>query len=103
MSPLEPNWERRRWRAPREDGEVLAIPPLAEMPAVIARNRELIATWDTQVLGRPLADLRRVAREEVLTAAERFTHPSESRANERSDRSLALQRPLIVGGHQPEL
>ncbi len=103
MSPLEPNRERRRLRAPREEGEVLAIPPFSEMPAVVTTNRELIATWDAQVLGRPLVDLRRLAREEILTAAERFTHPFDLRASDDNDRSLAFQSPLIVGGHQPEL
>ena len=107
MSPLEPNWERRRLRAPREDGAVLAIPPLSEMPAVVARNRELIAAWDAQVLGKPLAELRCLAREDVLAAAERFTHPTQSRTSDRDDDSTALpstrKAPLIVGGHQPEL
>ncbi len=107
MSPLEPNSERRRLRAPREEGEVLAIPPLSEMPAVVAKNRELIAAWDAQVLGKPLAELRCLARDEVLTAAERFTHPTQSRTSDRDDDSTALpstrNAPLIVGGHQPEL
>ena len=103
MSPWEPNWERRRLRAPRNDGEVLAIPLLAEMPAVITKNRNLIASWDTQVLGRSLAELRRLARKEVLTAAEQFTHTTDSRASDGNDRSLSIEMPLIVAGHQPEL
>lgn len=97
MPPLEPSWERRPLRAPREDGAVLAIPALADMPSAIAKNREQIATWDVQVLGKPLADLRSLAREEVLLAAERFSR----------DPSLARRAggdfPLIVSGHQPEL
>ncbi len=107
MTPLEPSWERRRLRAPREDGEMLAIPPLADMPAVVAKNREQIAKWDAQVLGKPLADLRCLAREEVLTAAERFTHQPDAPARSCDDPSLARRAggdcPLIVSGHQPEL
>ncbi|RLT03014.1 MAG: hypothetical protein DWI21_16230, partial [Planctomycetota bacterium] len=107
MSPLEPNWERRPLRAPHEDGAVLAIPSLADMPAAIAKNREQIATWDVQVLGRSLADLRRLAREEVLAAAERFTHQLDAQARGNDDPSLARRAgenvPLIVSGHQPEL
>lgn len=110
VSPLEPRWERRPLRAPREDGAVLAVPALADMPAAIMQNRELIATWDVQVFGRSLADLRRLAREEVLTAAaERFIHQPDASARENGNRVPSLtrrvgfDRPLIVGGHQPEL
>lgn len=109
MSPLEPSWERRPLRAPREDGAVLAIPSLADMPLAIAKSRELIATWDVQVLGKPLPDLRRLAREEVLTAASRFTHQPDAsaRTNGNSAPSFTLRvgfdQPLIVSGHQPEL
>ena len=110
MSPLEPNWERRRLRAPREDGEMLAVPPLADMPSAIAKNREQIATWDVQILGRPIADLRRLAREEVLAAAERFTDKLDAPASAsgRSGihslaRRVCIEQPLIVSGHQPEL
>ena len=81
MTPLEPSWERRRLRAPREDGEMLAIPSLPDMPAVVAENREQIATWDAHVLGRPLVELRRLARAEVLTAAARFTHQPDAPAS----------------------
>ena len=107
MTPQEPNWERRRLLAPRENGATLAIPPLADMPAVVVKNREQIATWNSQVLGKPLADLRRLARDEVLMAAERFTHQSDSPARGCDDRLLARRAggdcPLIVNGHQPEL
>lgn len=85
MSPLEPNWERRPLRAPHEDGRSFGHPVLADMPAAIARNREQIATWDVQVLGRSLADLRRLAREEVLAAAERFTHQLDAQARGNDD------------------
>ncbi len=103
MSPLEPNWKRRRLRAPREEGEVLAIPPLADMPATIAQNREQIAKWDVQVLGRPLTDLRRQARAEALTAAARYTNQPEESARPLPSLPPNLDIPLIVGGHQPEL
>ena len=103
MSPLEPNWERRRLSAPRDDNEVLAIPPLAEMPATVAKNCEQIATWDVSVLGRPLAELRRLARKEALSAATQFVGqvfnlPAQSWPGENLP-----HMPLIVGGHQPEL
>jgi hypothetical protein len=100
---LEPDWNRRRLRAPREEGAVLAIPPLAEMLATITRNREQIAQWNVTVLGRPLADLRRLAREEALTAATRFV----GRVFNLSVNSWQIENlphvPLIASGHQPEL
>lgn len=103
MSPLEPSWERRPLRAPREAGAVLAIPPLADMPAAIAKNREQIATWDVQVLGKPLAELRRMAREEVLAAAERFVGQASSLSAIPRQAGSLPHVPLIVSGHQPEL
>ncbi|MFM9963126.1 MAG: hypothetical protein ACKV2Q_18115, partial [Planctomycetaceae bacterium] len=108
VSPLESTWKRRRLRPPREEGEVRAIPPLAEMPALIARNREQIAKWDVLVLGRSLTDLRRLARKETLAAAGRFTNQPEAELISQSrDRQGALTEkdlgPLIVGGHQPDL
>ena len=103
MSPLEPSWKRRRLRAPREEGEVLAIPPLADMPATIAQNREQISKWDVSVLGRPLQDLRRLAREEALTAAVRFVGQVFNLPVKSWQVENLLHVPLIVGGHQPEL
>ncbi len=107
MTPLEPSWGRRRLRAPREEGEMLAIPPLPDMPAVVAKNCEQIATWDAQVLGKPLTELRRLARDEVLMAAKRFTQQPDASARGCDAPSLMRRVgedcPLIVSGHQPEL
>ena len=103
MPPLEPSWERRPLRAPREDGAVVAIPPLADMPAAIMKNREQIATWDVQVLGRSLAELRRMAREEVLTAAVRFVGQASSLPAIQRQAGSLPHVPLIISGHQPEL
>ena len=103
MPPLQPSSGRRRLRAPREDGELLAIPSLTDMPAAIAKNREQIATWSAKVLGKPLAELRRLAREEVLAAAEHFVgHVSNVPAQSWQVENLP-HVPLIVSGHQPEL
>ena len=103
MTPLEPSWERRRLLAPREDGGVLAIPDLADMPSAIAKNREQIATWNAQVLGKPLAELRRLARDEVLMAAKRFVGQASSLPAIQRQAGSLPHVPLIVSGHQPEL
>ena len=72
-SPLEPDWVRRRLRVPLEHGAVLAIPPLSEMPATVVGNRELMSQWNIDCLGKPLSELRQLAREEALSAAREYT------------------------------
>ncbi len=124
VSSLEPVWVRRRWHAPRENGAVLAIPPLADMPATVARNCEAFANEQVDCLGQRLSELRQLAREEALAAARQYTDwldaadfgRSTSRSSERSQnlrneaahpphsaRTDSTQLPLLVCGHQPEL
>lgn len=93
MSSLEPQWERRRWHAPQEHGGHIAVPAIAEMPQVVRDNRLQADHWSAQILGTPLSELRRLAREEILAAAARY-----SRRVPVADMDV----PLIVGGHQPE-
>ncbi len=112
-SPLETVWVRHRLRAPSEQCETLAIPPLNEMPAAVASNREQIASWNYNWLGKPLHDLRRLAREDAITAARQYTDwldslsplsrfPSFKREG-RGETPRADNAPLILSGHQPEL
>lgn len=117
MSPQEPNSERRRLRAPTKSGQWLAIPPFAEMPAIVRANQRLIATWTGSWLGRPLTQLRQLGRRESLNMARQFTakldtptrcYPQQGRGGEPSfppavSPAEPLDRPLIVSGHQPEL
>ena len=103
MPPLQPSSERRRLHAPRQAGELLAIPPLTDMPAAVAMNREQIATWTTQVLGKPLGELRQLARQEVMKAAERFVASVPNLPARSCPVEKPTDVPLIVSGHQPEL
>ncbi len=90
-----------RLRAPSADGAVLCVPEWNTWPDLVAANRKLQSTWQVEILGRSLADLRQQARRELLAAAIRYT--SQYRAVPQIDVPAASERPLVLGGHQPEL
>ncbi|MBN9517256.1 hypothetical protein J0H58_01860 [bacterium] len=84
----------RRFRAPAGNGEVLADPPFAEIPRLVAENRRRLDRADVAIGGMPLRELRALARREALKLAEipgvntpKFPHDA----------------PLLLAGHQPEL
>jgi hypothetical protein len=84
-------------RAPRDDGSVLAEPPLADAGRLLADNRHLFTNSDLQILGKPLAELRALARQEVLGAAhDYFRENGEPVPSGTAD-------SFILAGHQPEL
>lgn len=72
----------RRLRAPTGDGEVLAEPSVEALPALVAANRQYLEHSAARVSGVSLRDFRKQARTEL---------------------QLPTDRPLIIGGHQPEL
>jgi hypothetical protein len=88
---------RPRLHAPREHRGVLAVPPLAEAGQLLQANRARLHAARLDLHGRPLAELRRLAGEEVRTAARRYLA------------ALGLSDPgytspsFLVTGHQPEL
>ncbi len=59
----------RRFRAPAGNGEVLADPPFAEVPRLVAENRRRLDRADVVVGGLPLRELRALARREALDRA----------------------------------
>lgn len=94
----------RRLRAPAEDGGILADPPLAEAPGVLAANRSRLASWDHDFQGRRAGRLRAMARYEILEQSRRFLRcfgldDLDGLPDPGSDPDV----PLIVTGHQPEL
>src|SRR5262245_9446644 len=90
----------RRFRAPEQNGEVLAVPDFAEVPALVEENRRRLDRADVIVGGLPLSELRALARREVLeAAAEYIGEPSRGTAVPR----LSPDAPLLIAGHQPEL
>jgi hypothetical protein len=83
-------------RAPRQDGAVVAEPPLGDVGAVLAANAARLDAGGA-LLGRPWAELRRQARRELLQAAVGYHHAAGEPAPAIAD------GPLLMAGHQPEL
>lgn len=101
-------------RAPANDGEVLAVPPLEDAGAVVARNQARLASGPV-LLGRTFAEVRELARRELVHSP---PNPSPSSAGERRELARRASEaahhakpraaegrggPLFLAGHQPEL
>jgi hypothetical protein len=88
----------RRFTAPHEDRGFLIEPPLEEVGRLVEENVAR-RTQDYRIGGRPLADLSRQAREELLAEARRWTsaYRPVDWASKNSDGLIFL------AGHQPEL
>lgn len=83
-------------RAPAEDGGVLAVPSLSDVPRLIADNR-IRLTASCEIMGRPLGELQVQARQQVLGEAGAYlSEGGEPLPAISGDR-------LILAGHQPEL
>jgi hypothetical protein len=91
--------EYHRLRAPRNDGGVLVEPPLATTGELLARNAGLVAASDYDLQGRPLAELARAARAELLRAALHYSAQYRDVGGIVGDPGA----PLLVAGHQPQL
>ncbi len=75
---------------PENSGEVLIVPPPAEIPGLLAEART--QTWDqAAILGVPLAEFRSRARARALALAAERTGTARPPS----------ERPLILMGHQP--
>jgi hypothetical protein len=84
-------------RAPKDDGAVLAEPPLERAGELIAGNRKLLDSVGESILGQTWSELRRRAREHVWGAAWRYLREAgEPVSRTRID-------SFVVAGHQPEL
>lgn len=82
-----------RLRAPAP-GQILTVPPLAEVGAMIERNRRC---FNLSMLGKSLDDLRTLARREVLDASTKYLADGWPHAPREET------HPWLVAGHQPEL
>lgn len=90
----------RRFRAPRQHGAVLAEPPLGHWGDLLTRNQQPSLTAPSDLLGTPLADLRRQARRAALAAAQAYLRQRGEPVPELADRRAET---LLLAGHQPEL
>jgi hypothetical protein len=89
--------ERSTAHAPRDDGAVVADPPLREIGSLLRANREHLPS-SAELLGRSWADLRRQARRSAFDAA--CTYLAERGEPVPSGNP---DGPFLLAGHQPEL
>lgn len=88
-------------RAPAHDGELLAVPPLSDVGALLETNRHRLTRSREPVLQLAWPDLRALARRELLLAARAYlTSAGEPLAFRLA---LGIDMPLLLAGHQPEL
>jgi len=88
---------REYFRVPRNDRAVYLRPALSELPALVESNRRLIASYDFELAGRPFAEFRAAARQEIVSLARAWT---EERGFTAVD--WAEPGPLVFTGHQPQ-
>jgi hypothetical protein len=100
---------RRTHRAPEASGERIVDPPLRPGPAgassigaLVDNNRLLRAAFDTRIGDLRFWELAAATRREVLTVATEYTG-SYRHARRPDDVADWISRPIIMGGHQPEL
>lgn len=107
MPPVAMPPSRRSHRAPEESGGRLLDPPVAptvggSIEDLVDNNRLLRAAFGTRVGDLRLWELVAAARREVLTVAAEYTgsYRDVVRPDDVAD---WIARPVIMGGHQPEL
>ena len=101
---------RTAHRAPEANGARLIDPPVvpaangapASIQALVDNNRLLRAAFDTRIGDLRLWELIAATRREVLTVAATYT-ASYRDAERPTDVADWIARPIIMGGHQPEL
>jgi hypothetical protein len=98
---------RRQLRAPRQDGGIVAEPPLVQAGDLIASNEGRLARLDLDILGRPWADLSRQARRSMLAEAHDYLRRSGEPVPHPTPLPAAGEgregARIIMAGHQPEL
>jgi hypothetical protein len=99
---------RRIHRAPADSGSRLLDPPLVaaaghgSIEDLVDNNRLLRAAFDTRIGDLKLWELVAATRREMLTVAVEYTAAYRD-ARRPDDVAGWIARPIIMGGHQPEL
>ena len=93
--PLDP----QRYRAPKADGAVLAVPPLDEADALLAANGSRLDGWSHDFQGRSADRLRQMARAQLLKLAAQH----HTRHGLDLPTALPASARWVLTGHQPEL
>jgi hypothetical protein len=89
--------KREHFPVPRGHREAYVAPPAGEHAALVGRNRRLVAAYGFRLAGLPFAEVRAVARAELVEIARRWTG--------RWGIALAAwaePAPLVLTGHQPQ-
>jgi hypothetical protein len=86
-----------RLHAPKEHGQILAIPPLDQVGGVLERNRQYLSSVAISSIGKALGDLRKLARGEIRAAAIEYHQAADQPI------TPADSDTWVVAGHQPEL
>lgn len=90
--------KRANYRAPRGHREALIVPDTERLPAVTRANAALLASYDFEILRRPVQEVRGGARRRLLAL------PYECLfGNAPSEGEIRSDAPIILTGHQPEL
>lgn len=84
-------------RAPREHGQILAVPAISEVGDLLRRNRDLLSTYAEAAIGKTYAQVRASARQEVLALCEGYHREAGE------DCPADMSDLWFVAGHQPEL
>jgi hypothetical protein len=85
-------------RAPAQDGDIVAEPPLSEAPRLARENLRRLADSAPPLFGRPWVEVMRSARRAVAQAAYDYL--------DRVDGGARVWKPVgavVMAGHQPEL
>ena len=92
----------RRFRAPSSSGGMLAEPSLDQCEALAWSNRARLESWNHDFQGRRSSALRSIARAELLGASRSYMQSGCEPVGPPVV-GAALERPLVLSGHQPEL
>ncbi len=89
---------QQRFRVPRDDRSLLAIPRMDAVPKIVDENRSLFESSIVSLHGRPLSELRAATRRNALTVSRLFTS-----ALIQKELPQVTSESVIATGHQPEL
>jgi len=93
---------RRSHKAPTESGSHLIDPPVDAIEPLIDNNRLLRAAFDTRVGDLKLWELIAATRREILVVSAEYTS-SYHDVLRPADMADWIKRPIVMGGHQPDL
>ena len=89
-------------RAPKEHGQILAVPALDQVGALLRCNRHQLDSVSISSSGKSLSELRELARREILLASDQYLREAGQQVKS-SEPDAPARDAWLVAGHQPEL